>query len=1070
MAVRCYISNQVEKLSAQFCDNIAQKADLFNPETIVTQTRGIDAWLSMEAARIKGIFANFIFLKPDDLLNHIIRITGLSAGNYYAAGNMKWELYVILNSEAFKEHFAFVADYFGDDDLKRLQLATEVADLFDQYMVYRPDYIQLWNSGLHPESPETLFGGEFKKHDAWQQWLWDQLRKKFGEDSLDKVQLMGQLLQQIRRPEIQKSIREVHPQISIFGISIITRFHAEFFIELGRITELNFYLLNFSPGTGWHTEDFEAEGNELFANCNGSGKLIFSFLLEKNQDIEVIDLGEKPKPDCLLHAMQSDIFENSNGGIDEFKLEAGEDCSIRIASSFTPVREVEALYNYLLNLFEKQSGLEPRDILVQLTDVSLYAPYIQAVFENGPVKIPYQVTDMAYTDGDTITNAMETLFSLPFTDYGSEAVLKLLSSRFVKRKFDIEETEEIRDLISDANIRFGQKGREEDDTNLVSWQHGLTKLILGFTMKGGLPYEVDDEVFFLTDNAEGSNAFSVFRLKAFIDTIVGILDKTRGERELCEWKSFIIDNVLEQLFDIDEDGHEEYHYIVQKISSMDFMGIDQQEKIPFNVFQQAVLHELKLESRNHNYYSGRLTFSGMIPTRSMPFKVVAILGLNSNSFPRRQSNTGFNLMAFKERPGDRNIRENDKYLFLESLHAAREHLYLSYIGSSVKEGSELPPSILIEELLEYFRLGIDDKLIEKHLVIKHPMHGFSQRYFGSEPELFTYLGTTEQTRVDKGGADGEVAKEDNAANEAKTSGDELDFSKISLDRFTRFFKEPFKTYYNKTLKIYYADEDKLIPETEVFELDSLEQWQIKRDLIHMQDEEEQAYISRNKSRGGLPLSNMAQVELADQKSEIEELKAIFNVTIGEDSTEIISEEIQLNDTLFSANIQTIFGPRHVHINTSKIKSQPKYIIEAWIEHLFLAATGNRKTTCYISKDLMFDIPETFIDRASAIKILKQLLEIFIWGHAVIIPFSPNSGKYLTDKMEKAEEDSDTLIKKALDVLKAEGETGYNKNYCDEYIQREIELGFFENPEETDTTTLSTLSELLFGKLKKSGLI
>jgi exodeoxyribonuclease V gamma subunit len=1061
MAIRCYISNQAEKLSAKFCDNIKLKADPFNPETIVTQTRGIDTWLSMEAARMKGVFANFMFLKPDDLLNRILRITGGSAGSYYTAGNMKWELYAILNSEAFKERFTIVANYFGDDDLKRLQLANEVADLFDQYMVYRPDYIQLWNSGQQAESPDKLFEDEFKKHEEWQQWLWSQLRERSGAGSLDKVQLMERLLQQVGLPEMQDKIRAAHPQISIFGLSLITRFHAELFFEIGKCTELNFYLLNFSPDTTWYLADEDADENELFGSCNKSGKFIYAHLLDKDNDVELFNLGQRPEQDSLLHTMQSDFFENSNTGIAGFKPEPDEESSIRIASSFTPVREVEALYNYLLRQFEKNPGLEPRDILVQLTDVSLYAPYIQAVFENGPVKIPYQLNDLAYTDGDTITNALETLFSLPFADYGSETVLKFLSSRFVRSKFDIEHIEEIRNLVTDANIRFGKKGRVEDDTRLVSWQHGLTKLLLGFTMKGGLAYEMDDELIYLTDNAEGSDAFSVFRLKAFIDTLTGILDKCDGDRELNEWKSFLINDVLGLLFEIGDDGHEEYEYIVKKISSMDFIGVDQQEKIPFTVFQRAILYDLKLESRNHNYYSGRLTFSAMISTRSMPFKAIAILGLNSNSFPRSQHNTGFNLMAFAERPGDRNIRENDKYLFMESLYAAREYLYLSYIGSSIKEGSELPPSILIEELLTYFRLGIDEEFIDNYLVIKHPMHGFSRKYFGSEPGLFTYLGTTEQAGSE---TDAEVSTK------IKTLGADLDFSMVSLDDFIRFFKQPIKIYYNKTLKIYYSDEEKLIPEAEVFELDTLEQWQIKSDLIHMEDGQEQAYIYRSKSAGGLPLSNMARVALDQQKSEIEELKAIFIAITGEYDAGNVTGELLIGGSLLTANIKTIYGHWNIHINASKGKSQPKYIVEAWIGHLFLTALGKNKTTRFISKDLKFDIPETFIDQPSALGILKQLMAIYKWGHSSLIAFSPNTGKSLADKKKKEKDDPELMFKKAIEMLKAEGQTGYKRDYCDEYIQREIEQGFFEKPEEFDTTTLNTLSELLFGKLKEAELI
>ena len=82
------------------------------------------------------------------------------------------------------------------------------------------------------------------------------------------------------------------------------------------------------------------------------------------------------------------------------------------------------------------------------------------------------------------------------------------------------------------------------------------------------------------------------------------------------------------------------------------------------------------------FISGRVTFCAMLPMRSIPFKVICIIGLNENTFPRQKSSLEFDLMAKHPVKGDRNNRDSDRYLFLETLISAKERLILSYVGQS----------------------------------------------------------------------------------------------------------------------------------------------------------------------------------------------------------------------------------------------------------------------------------------------------------------------------------------------------------------------------------------------------
>src|SRR5690606_25973970 len=156
------------------------------------------------------------------------------------------------------------------------------------------------------------------------------------------------------------------------------------------------------------------------------------------------------------------------------------------------------------------------------------------------------------------------------------------------------------------------------------------------------------------------------------------------------------------------------------------------EKVGFDVFKHSFLNNLSLETRSGNFASGGITFCSLIPMRSIPFKVVSVLGLGFDKFPRKEVPLNFNLMQQNAKRGDRNIKDNDKHLFLETILSAQEHLYLSYIGKNSKDNASLPPSAIVDELIDYIASGInlDDALVRQQLVFQHPLHNFTKQPAG----------------------------------------------------------------------------------------------------------------------------------------------------------------------------------------------------------------------------------------------------------------------------------------------------------------------------------------------------
>jgi exodeoxyribonuclease V gamma subunit len=140
--------------------------------------------------------------------------------------------------------------------------------------------------------------------------------------------------------------------------------------------------------------------------------------------------------------------------------------------------------------------------------------------------------------------------------------------------------------------------------------------------------------------------------------------------------------------------------------------------------------------------TGKLSFSSISSLRSLPFRVICVVGLNDGAFPSAMRPAEFDLMALSPRPGDRQRRTDERNLFLDLLLAAREKFYLSYTGRSIRDNAPLPASILVAELIELLvpATCTDPTAPEqrdearRRLVLEHPLQPFSTRYFAADTD------------------------------------------------------------------------------------------------------------------------------------------------------------------------------------------------------------------------------------------------------------------------------------------------------------------------------------------------
>jgi len=987
----------LEHLCRLLQGNINQPGnDIFGKEIIVTQTAGMDAWIKTEIAREKGVFANFSFMNQDTVMDEIrLLLFGERLKNN--RDYIRFMVFTLLDHADFREAFPDVARYFEGNDTRRIQLAGRIADLFDQYQLYRAEMIRLWEDDKLTEKNSYS--------EKWQQWLW----KRMGILSREKDRdLLIKSMQE--NPE---KIKNKFKRISLFGISIFTDFHLYFFKELSGITQVDLYICLPTAAKEYK--------NELLLSFGSKAAELRNMVERRFNEFELSP--EENTGETSLNKLQNQILNNSG----EFAFL--DDGSVSIDSCFTPAREVECLYNYLLDLFDKDRSLKPGDILVMTTDINKYSPFVKAVFKSGPVRIPYQVSGASNNSEETIVSAIELILRFKEEDFTSEKVISLLENKRISKRFQISDFNYLRSHVNKVNIRFGRENRLEDDSRYVSWKYGLEKFILGYAMYSDDEFEASDGLTaFPYKDAEAAGSYDLLHLKAFVDKLESVIDNEYKNRTMLEWKDFLFTEVLAEMIfhdDFSKTDREELSLINKTLSYM--KSLDPELKVPFAVFLEELNTKLFTESGEIKLNTGNVTVSSAVPVRGIPFRVICFLGLNYDVFPRKDQFPGFDLLGEEYKEGDRNKNETDKYLFLDTLLSARERLYLSFVGQNVKDNTLFPPSIVIDTLMDYLDCGT--------ILGIHPLHGFSSQYNKkSAGRFFTFL---------YGGK---------AASFSPKEADLTKVDEIPVSSFVRFFEHPAEWYFNNVLGIDHEECEQVLPETELFGLGHLEKWKIRNDLLNTDDNILESYIAGCIKEGRLPLKNLGRLTGLKTLEEIKELKDKYNTLRGDKTERNAVIDLSIGNSRFTGIIEGLYGNDFIALSFS---DRLVHRVRAWLRTLFLCAQGEVNSSVMIGKDGDL-IPLQVLTSEEAISEIRKLLFYFLKGTQAPLKFTVDAAK----PPSKTEGISIESILKSI-----EKDARGNKNINppiepDMYLLTLLEEGYFKNFNDNDFREFLTIASLL----------
>ena len=884
MSLSIFISNDINELADELCSKVEiVKNNAFVPHQIVIQTRGMNQWLKYKIAENTGIAANIQFVTPEEIIYNAFKILGGSYKTKIHRQHIDWLIYRILGYAEFKKLFPIQYAYYagdgGIDALKKWEFSNILADLFDQYQIYRTSMIGEWNviQDIH----------SLPKDQQWQAYIWKQTKDLTENGILDMSEIATFISNALQSNYGRSNLKAKMPNVNLFGISIVTPLHLRIIYELSQYVDFQWYINNPSPETFWYEDISEKEyffrklkgkniehisiGNTLLTSWGKVIQNTFRMMFQSDEYINAIsDLpSQQPTFDTLLSTIQGAIFSNMEQ-LPAFSSDLLTDGTIQIASNFTIYRELEGLLNYILNIIQKNQygAIKERDIIVMIQDINSYAPYIRAVMDNAPYKFQYNIADESISNKDSIISALLAILDLNASQFTSENTLKLLNFKKIRKKFDIDNVELIRIAVKKANIHFGIENdfhHNIDDTFIVSWKYGIQKIMFGLCMSNEQRLELQHPLYTVECADNISDMLQITAFVSLVESLASNIRRRNKSMTLIEWKSFI-EEILDTFLVMDEQDKDDlYTHIIDKFNQYELLNLFiSDETVSYDVFSSKFCNSLQNDKVAGNFMTRGITFCSPLPFRSIPFKVVAILGLNHDKFPRKEHKVDFDLIASNPQLGDRNIKNNDKHLFLESILSANSAIYLSYIGRSVKNNKELPPSILVDEFLDYIQTGTNVD-VRKTLTLHHPLYSYSIEYNGPESDLpLNYL-------VQKSNQWPIIIDINRNSAEEKP---EFDISKVWL-----FYEKSPKYYYNNVLGIYFDQESEAIGESEVFHPSDLERWNIRNQYMEatIQGKSDEIF-ERMYLDGMLPLKNVGKSTLNAIKRDFEQpINSFFNL-------------------------------------------------------------------------------------------------------------------------------------------------------------------------------------------------
>ena len=1044
-----YHSNQLE-VQKDILVELIQRQPLSNPlqpETVLVQSPGMAQWLQLQIAEQKGIAANFAFPMPASFIWQLYaeNLPDVAQSNQFNKNAMMWRLTRLipqyLEQEAFHPLRHYLAHSVQSEQFKLYQLAGKIADLFDQYLVYRPDWIAAWETHRDAEIRHQIetqlnlnhdrLSAQIEQNIAWQASLWRALVQAVkAETGLDWVQHRAHLHQLLLEKLCENRPLFLPERLFIFGIPALPKAYLEIFQAISQYCDVHLFFNNpcqeywgdivdptFVEKLALRTRtDYfnqtnkpllsaeqiaQAEhqwevtyaqeklqvGNPLLASWGKLGR-DFSYLLTQLEPNEISAYAEI-EPRNLLSQIQHQILHLMPSGIKPLNYQEN-DRTLTFHSCHSTMREVEVLQDYLLHLLQENPHLTPKDIIVMVADIDKYTPYIRAVFgqhATPQTAIPFSISDNKLSENDVVIAGFLSLLQLKESLFSAEDVLALLDVPAIRQRFNIElqDLAQIRDWVKNAGVRFGLEKQSaeshgEVQSNYNSWQAGLERMLLGYALREENGIWQDSLGL---DNSFGLKGQLAGQLAEFVAALSEWYQTLQQRYSVAQWQQHLL-TLTDRFFAATTETEETLFYIKDVIQQFaeQLQDAHFDELLGVDVVADVMNSALEENPNHYRFLAGKVNFCTLLPMRSIPFKVVCLLGMNDGEYPRQQPPNSFDLMQYHRIKGDRARRDDDRYLFLEALLSAQEYLYISYIGRSISDNQEREPSVLVSQLLDYIVENLPDggKDWRALLVQQHGMTPFSRKNFEKNDRTFSQSFAQQWLPLANSQAD-RILQDFIQPMDFDAWEEERD---IEFSRLVVFVKNPVKFFFERRLGVNFSEQEESIADSENFALDNaLEKYAIHAELVEFDGDQTNAFFARQKVKGVMPRGEFATLYANQLLAETNAFKEKIIDYVSQTPHSLFAQlavPTQNGEITLAGNVDRLYGEPSQRVTWRMATVKDKDRIEAWLYHLLLCATQPQPTeSIFQGKDKreIFHV----VPQPEAVAQLQIYVESYLAGYA-----------------------------------------------------------------------------------------
>lgn len=1027
-------SNAYEILKARLLSRLVQGThDPFSPQEIIIPSIAIKRDIQLSVAQTCGIAAGmeFTFL-AQWLWRCIAQLVPVSPTSPFAPERATWRLFRLLEDPELTAPFPRLTSYLKDaDPVMSLELAQRIAELFERYITYRPDWLESWSQGRPARLPGAT--PRDRENEAWQMALWQRFTRELGTASRHPSAIFFETLESLGPEGIAQA--GLPDEAHIFCLSSLPPLYLRILVQLSTWIDIHLYLIN--PCQDYWYElvekkqqarkeirgetDYLDDRYPLLADWGRQTQSLFGLILETAAETgEEEGLFHPTEHNTLLAHFQNSLLELNPPAPGNWAALAQDkqDRSVEIHAAHSLTRELEILQDQLLDRLEANPDLQPSDILVATPDLESALPLIDAVF-GATSKLPYTITGHKALHSNPVARILLQMLDLaaPPCRLPATQVFALLQEPLIARslRLDEETLEHLHQALRQAGVHWGLDAQGRQTAGLPpdprhTWRDALGRLLLGYAMPAQQTSSFAGII--PAGNLGGSRAHSLGGLWLLLEKLEKLGTDLAQAHTANEWQA-IWRSLLETWLQAHLNTPEEQQALHTVLTALDTLGEAMAEGsrdhvLPFPAARLALEQTLESQAQGGTP-SGSITFTALSSLRQLPYHLVCLIGLNDGVFPKPEHPLEFDLIHLETRPGDRQRRQEDRNLFLDLILAARESLYLSYTGRSQKDDSLLPPSTLVAELLEFLCRATGAP--ENHFLVQHPLQPFSPLYFSEprpDPRLTSYntryarILEQKQHSLPQVSAWSEDEEENTPPSNTPQPGfftaplDPAEILNISLSQLHTFFRHPAQALLKSRMGIKLPIVSTELEDEEPLILEGLPRYQLANRLLEpaLKNSDPQQLSDLARAGPELPSGNLGEALL---QSELPPL-ALFAQNLKTRLPDLEDNPLPFDLKIGTFHLQgqlAHWGSRGL-LRYRCARATERDYLAAWLDHLCLNALSPENIqlhTTHVARNTVFH----FRPVSDPLPLLKTLLELYLKGQEYPLPFYPKSAWALKTK-------------------------------------------------------------------------